>query len=138
METGTAIALDAERKHDMRIAIPVDDNREETAVCISFGRTPWFMIQDTEGSTLEFMENAAANSPGGAGIQAAQAVVDQKADVLLTPRCGENAAEVLRAAGVRMFKTFAGTASDNVQAFLDGKLAVLEETHAGFHGQGGH
>jgi len=31
----------------MKIAILVDNNSMETGICMSFGRTPWFLIYDT-------------------------------------------------------------------------------------------
>ena len=71
----------------MKIAIPVDEKSMGTNVCVSFGRTPYFLIYDTESKESSFINNSAASSSGGAGIKAAQTVVDSKADVLLTPRC---------------------------------------------------
>ena len=35
-----------------------------------------------------------------------------------------------------MYKTISGSAKDNVNAFTEGKLSLLEEIHAGFHGHG--
>ncbi len=121
----------------MKIAIPVDENNLNTSVCISFGRAPYFMFRDTDTDKTVFIENSAASSQGGAGIKAAQSIVDQGADVLLTPRCGDNAADVLRTADIKMYKTKEGSAKGNIQAFLEGKLPLLTESHAGFHGHGG-
>jgi predicted Fe-Mo cluster-binding NifX family protein len=119
----------------MKIAIPVDENNAKTGVCISYGRAPFFLIYDTETKTTDFIVNTAADSPGGAGIKAAQMIVDSKAEVLLTPRCGENAAEVITAGGIKMFKTTGSSALDNVNAYLDGKLTSLDNVHPGFHHQ---
>ena len=121
----------------MKIAIPTDENTIETSVCISFGRTPYFMLYDSEQKQALFMDNAAAASQGGAGIKAAQSLVDSKVDVLLTPRCGDNAAEVLNAEGIEMYKTGDGTAMDNINAYLNGQLQQLTQTHPGFHNHGG-
>ena len=121
----------------MKIAIPVDENEKETGVCISFGRAPYFMFYDIETKNSEFLLNSAAESQGGAGIKAAQLLVDNRADVLLSPRCGQNAAEVLQAANIKMFKTLGTSVRENIQAFEVGKLAVLSEIHAGFHNHGG-
>jgi len=121
----------------MRIAIPVDDNFIETKVCISFGRTPYFMIYDTESKQSSFIDNSAAASAGGAGIKAAQLVADNKIDVLLTMRCGENADNVLEPAGIKIYKALSGTAKSNIDKFLSGELSKLEEIHPGFHGHGG-
>ncbi len=120
----------------MKIAIPVDEKNMETNVCISFGRTPYFLIYDTDTKEGIFLDNSAAESTGGAGIKAAQEIVDNKADVLLTPRCGENSVNVLKAADIKIFKTEAVSAKDNIDAFIAGKLPLLNEVHAGFHGHG--
>jgi predicted Fe-Mo cluster-binding NifX family protein len=121
----------------MKIAIPVDENGKETGVCVSFGRAPYFMFYDTETKNSSFLPNSAAESQGGAGIKAAQLLVDAKIDVLLSPRCGQNAAEVLQAANVKMLKTLGASVRENIQAFEAGKLTVLSEIHAGFHNHGG-
>ena len=120
----------------MKIAMPVDDKNMETSVCVSFGRTPYFLIYDTETKKGDFIDNSAAASQGGAGIKAAQLVVDNKANVLLTPRCGENAAEVIKMANIKMYKTAGVSVIDNINTFIDGKLPLLEEIHAGFHNHG--
>lgn len=128
--------VEAEETKEMKIAIPVDGNTPDSAVSMSFGRAPYFMIYDAETKESKFLDNAATASSGGAGIKAAQAVVDSGATVLLTPRCGENAAEVLTAAGVEMYKTRPGTAEQNVFCFTKGELSKLEEISPGMHGHG--
>ena len=122
----------------MKIAIPVDEKTLESNVCVSFGRTPYFLIYDVDTKESVFLDNSAAASTGGAGIKAAQTIVDNKANVLLTPRCGENAAEVLKSADIEIFKTTSASVKDNIDAFIDGKLSLLDEIHAGFHGHGGN
>lgn len=122
----------------MKIAMPVDEQNFETTICISFGRTPYFLIYDTEAKVTTFVDNsAAASSQGGAGIKAAQVIVDQKVEALLTPRCGENAAEVFNAANVKLFKTTSTNVQEMIEAFSAGKLAPLTEISAGLHHHGG-
>lgn len=121
----------------MKIAMPVDENNIESTVCISFGRTPYFLIYDTDSNENEFMDNIAASSQGGAGIKAAQAIVDKKADALITPRCGENAADVLKAGNVKIYKSMNDSIKDNLENMKLGKLTLLDEIHAGFHNHGG-
>ena len=122
----------------MKIAIPVDEKSLDSNVCVSFGRTPYFLIYDVDTKESVFLDNSAAASTSGAGIKAAQTIVDNKANVLLTPRCGENAAEVLKSADIEIFKTTSASVKDNIDAFIDGKLSLLDEIHAGFHGHGGN
>ncbi len=122
----------------MKIAMPVDEQTIETTICISFGRTPYFLIYDTDTKSYSFVDNsAAASSQGGAGIKAAQVIVDQKVEALLTPRCGQNAAEVFSAANIQLYKTTSTEVQEMINAFEAGKLAPLTEIHAGLHNHGG-
>ena len=121
----------------MKIAIPVDEKDMGTKVCVSFGRAPNFLIYDTE--TQEGVFWITVQQPAQAElIKAAQTVVDNKVDALLTPRCGENAADVLKAADIIIYKTNGVDLKKNIDTFVDGKLPLLEEIHAGFHGHGGN
>lgn len=120
----------------MRIAIPVEENEKE--ICPSFGRTPLFYLYDTETKEGVSVENEAIHAPGGAGIKAAQTILDAKANVVLVPRCGENAAKVLEAGGVKLYESVGLSVAENIQAYLDGKLSVLTDIHPGFHGHGGN
>jgi predicted Fe-Mo cluster-binding NifX family protein len=121
----------------MKIAIPVDDKTIQSKICISFGRTPYFLIYEIDTKESEFLDNSAAASQGGAGIKAAQAVVDVGAAILITPRCGQNAAEVLKAADIKLYKAMNDSIEDNIAAFSIGKLSLLENIHPGFHNHGG-
>ena len=122
----------------MKIAIPVDEKTLESNVCASFGRTPYFLIYDTETEESVFIDNTAAASTGGAVIKSAQIIVDSKANALLTPRCGQNAVEVMQSADIKIFKTISLSIKDNIAFYIDGKLPLLDVVHAGFHGHGGN
>lgn len=119
----------------MKIAIPMNESNADMQVCPSFGRAPVFLLHDTKTGKTEFHANPAADAPGGAGLKSAQYVVDRKADVLITVRCGENAAQVFRAAGVSIYKASDKTAAENLAAFEKGSLPHMTEFHAGFHGK---
>lgn len=121
----------------MRVAIPVEEKNIRSNVCVSFGRAPYFMFYDTKNEESIYIDNSAANSQGGAGIKAAQIIVDNNADVLITPRCGENAAEVLNAADIKIYKSSDNSIEKNLSELKDNKLKILTEIHSGFHGHGG-
>ena len=116
----------------MKIAMPVDNKSLDSDICISFGRTPYFLFYDTESKKELYFDNSAINTQGGAGIKAAQKIVDEKSDVLITVRCGENAAEVLNGV-VEIYKSKYVSAKENIEAFEKGELEILSEIHAGFH-----
>lgn len=121
----------------MKLILPVETKSLDVPVCPSFGRTPLFVLVDTESGKHEFLDNSAAASEGGAGIKASQMLADNKAEALITYRCGENAAEVLNAAEIKIYKAVDGTVSENIAKFKEGKLSLLTEIHPGFHNHGG-
>jgi predicted Fe-Mo cluster-binding NifX family protein len=121
----------------MKIAIPINDKSMDKGVCPSFGRAPYFLVYDTETKKGDFIDNGAASSQGGAGIKAAQLIVDNGADALITPRCGENAASVIKTGQVRIYRSIEGSIQENIYALQDGRLSVLDEIQAGFHNHGG-
>ncbi|MEG0035169.1 MAG: NifB/NifX family molybdenum-iron cluster-binding protein, partial [Oscillospiraceae bacterium] len=115
----------------MIIAMPVEEQSLQSKICPSFGRTPFFLIYDIASREHSFLPNSAAESESGAGIKAAQLVLDSGVGALLTPRCGENAGELLKEAEIKIFKTTQETAQDNLYAFKGGGLPLLTEFHAG-------
>ncbi len=120
----------------MKIAIPIDEKNLDSNICPSFGRAPYFLIYDIESKESVFLDNSAAASTGGAGIKAAQMIADNKVKALITPRLGENAADVLKSAEIKIYKSTDGSVKENIDAFTAKKLSLLEEIHAGFHKHG--
>lgn len=118
----------------MKIAIPVNEDRK--TICVSFGRTPEFLVRNTESGETTYVSNEAAATSGGAGIKAAQLIVDHGIEALLTPRCGENAANVLQAANVTLYQTTSQDMEGEIEKFKQGTLQILSNIHAGFHNHG--
>lgn len=116
----------------MILALPIDDTKE--AICVSFGRAPYFLFHDTETKEQKLLENPAAEAQGGAGVKAAQFLVDNDANILLTVRCGENAKAVFDAADLKVYKTEGTDIAQNITMFEEDKLGILEKFHAGYHG----
>lgn len=120
----------------MIITIPVDGKTMSACINKSFGRTPYFLIYDSRTQQKNFVENAAAGSQGGAGIQASQFVIDQKTEAVIVPMLGKNAADVLKGAGLKLYLSSGCSIQDNIKALMDGKLGELTQIHAGFHNHG--
>lgn len=114
----------------MRIAIPLDENKKD--VCIVLARAPYFLFHEDGKDTV--IENPAVAAQGGAGIQVAQFLVDNRIDALITVRCGQNAAEVFQAAEMKIYKSVNKVAADDLNAWKEGKLEELTEFHSGYHG----
>jgi predicted Fe-Mo cluster-binding NifX family protein len=105
-----------------------------------FGRCPVYLFVDTETMQFEAMANPAISQGGGAGIQAAQFVVNQGVEAVLTGNLGPNAFDVLQAAGVLGYQVSAGTVRQAVEAFKSGQLQPMGGAsvtpHAGMRGGG--
>lgn len=120
----------------MKIAIPSNDKTLEGMVNNQFGRSPYFIIFDTESSTFEAIDNSAVSLQGGAGIKAAQSIVDSGAKALITSHCGQNAADVLKAGGVKIMKAVPTTIMNLITYFEHNHLEEFTDIHDG-HFNGG-
>lgn len=120
----------------MKILLPVNEENIEAGICVSFGRAPYFLVWDTDNNGATYVENIGASSSGGAGIKAAQAVVDQGPDILIVPRIGKNASDVTDAANIPIYKSVSEDIMATIQLMIDGKLEILTDIHPGFHNHG--
>ena len=69
----------------------------------TFGRTPWFIRYDTDSSEWQAFENTAPAQAHGAGIAAAQFLIDQGAQAAISGRFGPNAQQALSAGQIALF-----------------------------------
>lgn len=122
-----------ERLIQMKIAVPSDGRTLESNICISFGRCEQFLIVDSESMDFSILDNSAVAEMGGAGIKAAQSIVDNSCETLITMHLGENAADVLKPADVKMIRGKSGTVKENIELYNKGKLSELTEIHKGYH-----
>jgi predicted Fe-Mo cluster-binding NifX family protein len=89
-----------------------------------FGRCPTYVFVDTETMAFEAVENPAVAAAGGAGIQAAQFVVERGAQAVVTGSVGPNASDVFQAAGVPVYLFGGGTVRQAAEAYQAGQLSV--------------
>jgi predicted Fe-Mo cluster-binding NifX family protein len=68
----------------------------------TFGRTPWFIRYDTNSGEWQALENSAPSQAHGAGVAAAQFLIDQGAQVAVSGRFGPNAHQALTAGDIAM------------------------------------
>jgi len=78
---------------------------------------------------------------GGAGIQAAQMVVNSGVNSVITGNLGPNAADTLAAAGLKTYLGVSGTVREALQQYKSGQLQESSgptvESHFGTGGVGG-
>jgi len=89
---------------------------------------------DTQTLEFEVIDNAAnKNAFKGAGIQAAAAVSNKDAQVLLTGYCGPNAFETLSKAGVKVVNDQNGRVRDAIENFRQGNVVYAETANKDGH-----
>ena len=107
----------------MKIAVTSNGSDLDAQASPVFGRCPWYLFVDTETMGVEAVENPALEAASGAGIQAAQFVVEQGAEALVTGNVGPNAFDVLRSADVPVYLLESGTVREAVEAYKEGLLS---------------
>lgn len=105
----------------MKIAISASGDSMDSSFEPRFGRANGFIIYDTETGTSYFVDNTAnQNLPQGAGIQTAQMIVQQGAEVLVTGNIGPKATQALAQTNLKIFNCQAETVSQALKAYQTG------------------
>ena len=111
----------------MKIAVTSSGPTLDDQIDPRFGRASLFLVIDTETGTIEAVDNKQnLQAAQGAGIQAAETVVEQGAEVAITGHCGPNAFRTLSAGGVKIIIGAAGTVGEVVEKFKAGELRPAE------------
>ncbi|MGC9395901.1 MAG: NifB/NifX family molybdenum-iron cluster-binding protein [Anaerolineae bacterium] len=121
----------------MRVVIPANGTDLDAPTSPIFGRSPVFILVDPETLDFEALPNPAVDAPGGAGVQAAQTVLQKGVGAVIAPNLGPNAFRVIQAAGIPAYRMEGATVRAAIAAFNAGQLARLETPGAGHVGMGG-
>lgn len=87
-----------------------------------FGRCSYLLLIDPATAECEAIKNPGLVVDHGAGIAAAQRVVDLQADVLITGHLGPNAEGVLASQQVKTYLAKSGTVQSVLHSLLAGRL----------------
>ena len=121
----------------MKLCVSSTKNGLDASVDPRFGRCQYFLFVDTGTMKFEAVGNPAFTAGGGAGIQAAQAVVNKGAHAVITGNVGPNAFQALQAGGVKIITGAQGTVKEVIERFNKGEYEYASrpsvETH---HGSG--
>jgi predicted Fe-Mo cluster-binding NifX family protein len=119
----------------MKLCISSTGNDLDASVDPRFGRCQYFLFINSETMDFESVGNPAFIAGGGAGVQAAQLVVNKGADVVITGNVGPNAFQALQAAGLKIITGAQGTVRNVIESFkkdaFDYAGAPSVETHYG-------
>lgn len=117
----------------MKIAITSSGDNLDSQMDPRFGRCQYFMILDPDTMDFEAMSNESAMASGGAGIQAAQTIVNVGINTLITGNLGPNAFEVLSAAGIETMTGASGTVRHALELYKSGSLQSAAGATVGSH-----
>jgi predicted Fe-Mo cluster-binding NifX family protein len=119
-----------------RVAVTCVSDAPDAVIDPRFGRCQYFMILGPDGG-IEVVPNTAKDLGNGAGIQAAQEMIDRKVEAVITGDVGPNAYRVLSAAGIDVYVGCGGAAKDAIERYRRGDLAqATAATSPGHHGMG--
>ncbi|MDZ7616969.1 MAG: NifB/NifX family molybdenum-iron cluster-binding protein, partial [Patescibacteria group bacterium] len=107
----------------MKIVITAEGPNLESPVDPRFGRATYFLLVDGETGDFTAHDNTQnLNAAQGAGIQAAQSVVQLGAEAVLTGNVGPKAFATLQAGQVAIYTGATGTAREALDQWRANKL----------------
>lgn len=108
----------------MNLIISAQNPTIESPVDTRFGRSQWLILVDADTKQWKAFQNPGVSQSGGAGVAAAQFVVDQNAEVVISGDFGPNAARAFQSAKIemRLFLKQALTVEEAVDLYNSNKL----------------
>ena len=110
----------------MKVAVATQEGGLEDQVSQIVGRAPTFTIVETSnGEILEtkVLQNEFSQARSGAGVQAAQTLVNEGVEAIIGGNFGPNLANVFTQSGTGMYQASGITVKEAVQQLLQGKLS---------------
>ncbi|MDG6222255.1 MAG: NifB/NifX family molybdenum-iron cluster-binding protein [Candidatus Bathyarchaeota archaeon] len=117
----------------MKICVSASSNSLDANVDSRFGRCPYFVVVNSETMEFNVVLNDSTNAAHGAGIQAAQTVVNSGAKVVITGNVGPNAFKVLSATGIKVITGVSGNIKEAVEKYKNGELEETSNPTVGGH-----
>lgn len=109
----------------MILFIPTQSDSEKSLVSDQLGRSNYFYIYDTDKEEGTFYKNSFMNENHGAGVKTAEFVLKQNVSVMITPRVGEKALDILLDTNVKIVKSNGKVVKEVIQDYLKQKLEEL-------------
>jgi len=105
----------------MKVAIASKGKEKTSLVDQRFGRCAYFQVVDlSQPEKIKVVENPGKGAQRGAGVVAAQLVVNQGVEQVIAGNFGPNAERLLSSAGIKMVPRSAQlTVNQTVKEFLD-------------------
>lgn len=120
----------------MKIALTTGGNNLEAVLDPRFGRCENFLIYDLENKDFECIDNKGKNASGGAGISAAQQMIDKNVNAIITGNMGPNAFEIINKSGVKVYKGEIKKCDELIQDYNSGNMQEITEAGPAHMGMG--
>lgn len=124
----------------MRIAISATGNDLSKPLSPVFGRCEGFIIIETQEGKIakhSFIANTAAQAGMGAGIAAAQLIIEQKVDAVIASSVGPNAFTALSQNKIKVFQARNASIEKAVEMLEKGELEEISgASRPGHYGLG--
>jgi len=118
----------------MKVAVTAQGPNLDSLVDPRFGRARYFLLFDTDTGQSTAHDNVQnLNAPQGAGIQAAQTVVQLGAEAVLTGNVGPKAFATLQAGRVVIYPKATGTVRQALEALRSGRLQPAAKANVEGH-----
>ncbi len=122
------------RIEKLKIAITASGKDLDSNIDSRFGRTKNFIIIDDQTMEFECVPNIQnLNARSGAGIQAAQIVSKEGAEVVITGNCGPKAFAILNEANIKVIVGASGTVRDAIDRYKKGELKPTDSSNVEGH-----
>lgn len=118
----------------MIIAVSARGKEKESLLDSRFGRCDYFQIYNEKGECLKVIENQGIKVSGGAGIAAANQLIEEKVEVLLTGKLGPNAFEIVEKAEIKAYECRAATVENTVKDYFLGQLSPIRASASSHNG----
>ncbi|MFW9923534.1 MAG: NifB/NifX family molybdenum-iron cluster-binding protein [Candidatus Thorarchaeota archaeon] len=114
----------------MIVAISTNGQNLDGNVDSRFGRCGNFLLYDVTNSSIKVIENAGQYEGHGAGVTAAQKLVDAGVNVVISGNIGPNAFDILRSANISMY-AYIGTIRAALDLLRENRLETLTSPRKG-------
>jgi len=118
----------------MKIAISAKGKTSDDLIDMRFGRCEHFQIHDTELKVAQIIENKGLSASGGAGIVAANKLIDENVDVIITGNLGPNAFKIIDASDIKAYKCDTTSIKEALEKYNNNELEEIKITGNAHHG----
>ncbi len=119
----------------MKICFSSTTNKETGQLSPRFGRCPYFLIFDKEERNWQVLENTSAQASRGAGVAAAQKIIEAGCRAVVSGNIGPRAHSALSAGEVKIYRGESDKSVDqNLELLQNEQLQELEQAGRGHQG----